>query len=69
MVQNIQTILDKWLEIDFYYVADKIGFIKKDVLPDKKLIMETIRCLDYITTKRRGKKYYNNINCTDVDVY
>ena len=29
MVQNIQTILDKWLEIDFYYVADKIGFIKK----------------------------------------
>ena len=62
MVQNIQTILDKWLEIDFYYVADKIGFIKKDVLPDKKLIMETIRCLDYITTRRKEEE--KNITIT-----
>lgn len=62
MIQNIQTILDKWLEIDFYYVADKIGFIKKDVLPDKKLIMETIRCLDYITTRRKEEE--KNITIT-----
>lgn len=53
MEQNIHTVLYKWLEIDFHNVANKIGFINHYISPDKKLIYDTIRCLDYITTKKR----------------
>lgn len=58
MEQKLQEILIKWLEIEFYNIANKIGFIAQRKSSDKKLVMSTIRCLDYATTKKSKK----NIN-------
>lgn len=58
MEQKLQEILVRWLEIDFYNVANKIGFITQSKSSDKELVMSTIRCLDYATTKKSEK----NIN-------
>lgn len=58
MEQKLLGVLIRWLEIDFYSVANKIGFIMQSKLPDKELIINTIRCLDYATTKKSEK----NIN-------
>ena len=54
----MQEILVRWLEIDFYNVANKIGFITESKSSDKELVMSTIRCLDYATTNKSEK----NIN-------
>lgn len=53
MEQKLQEILVRWLEIDFYNVANKIGFITQSKSSDKELVMSTIRCLDYATTKKK----------------
>ena len=58
MEQKLLGVLIRWLEIDFYSVANKIGFIMQSKLPDKELMIRTIRCLDYATTKKNEK----NIN-------
>lgn len=58
MEQKLQEILVRWLEIDFYNIANKIGFITQSKSSDKELVMSTIRCLDYATTKKSEK----NIN-------
>lgn len=46
-------VLTKWLEIEYYAIANKAKFsnIKKQV--DYKLILDTIRCLDYITVMEK----------------
>ena len=46
------------MEIDFYNVANKIGFITQGKASNEELVMSTIRCLDYATTKKSEK----NIN-------
>ena len=58
MEHKVQEILVRWLEIDFYNVANKIGFITESKSSDKELVMSTIRCLDYATTNKSEK----NIN-------
>lgn len=52
MDELIQSVLDKWLEIEYYHVANKAGFIneKRVIKGSYKLIIDTIRCLDYLTT-------------------
>ena len=43
-------VLNSWLEIDFYNIANKLGFIKKELQAPVELIYDTIRCLDYETS-------------------
>ena len=43
-------VLNSWLEIDFYNIANKLGFIKKELKAPVELIYDTIRCLDYETS-------------------
>ena len=52
MEEKIREILFQWLEIEFYAIANKLDFIGIQKTPDRKLILETIRCLDYITIKK-----------------
>ena len=42
-------VLRKWLDIEFNYVANKAGFISKEIIIEEKLLYDTIRCLDYET--------------------
>ena len=48
-----KTILNKWLHIDYYYISSKLGFIHKDFRITRELIIETIRCLDYVTVMEK----------------
>ena len=52
-------VLQKWLEIEYFAIANKAKFIKKQVQANYKLILDTIRCLDYATTmeKEKSKDY------------
>lgn len=61
MYQKTQSILQRWLEIDFYSVASKAGFIMKSSSVNKKLIGDTIRCLDYLSTMKQDNKSTNFI--------
>jgi hypothetical protein len=40
-------VLEKWLEIEFYNIANKARLIHKHIDTDEKLIYDTIRCLDH----------------------
>lgn len=42
-------ILEKWLKIEFYSVANKTKLISKKQDVDEELVYDTIRCLDYET--------------------
>ena len=54
-----KSILKEWLEIEYYTIASKAKFINKQVEVDHKLILKTIRCLDYMTTmKEKPSKEY-----------
>lgn len=44
------TALKAWLSIDYYYMANRIGFIEKIGSPDNQLILNTIRVIDRETT-------------------
>lgn len=61
MEKKIQEILQKWLEIDFYYVANKIGFISKKITADKHLVYDTVRCLDYLTFMKAENENVNYV--------
>lgn len=50
MEDLMNSILLKWLEIEYYSTAKKAKFINHDLTPDKLLIHQSIRCLDYITS-------------------
>jgi hypothetical protein len=52
MNELIKAVLDKWLEIEYYHVANQAGFVNSDrtLKVTHKLIVDTIRCLDYLTT-------------------
>ena len=43
------SVLNSWLEIDFYNVANKANLISKRKVVQPDLIYDTIRCLDYET--------------------
>lgn len=43
------SVLNSWLEIDFYNVANKANLISKRKVVQLDLIYDTIRCLDYET--------------------
>lgn len=43
------TILNKWLNIDLDFIANKMGFAESKVIIPKELVYDTIRCLDYET--------------------
>ena len=45
------SLLRKWLEIDYIFTGQKLGFVSKyDVIISKELITQTMRCLDRATT-------------------
>lgn len=56
MEEEIKRVISQWLEIDFFTIANKLNFIDKNKIADKKLIFDTIRCLDYITIKHDEEK-------------
>lgn len=47
---NIDEVLQRWLQIEYYCMSRRLGFINKQLAPDYRLIVDTIRCLDYQTT-------------------
>ena len=42
-------VLEQWLKIEFYHVANKANLIPVQKNADEELIYNTIRCLDYET--------------------
>ncbi len=46
----MDNILKKWMEIDYYHMAHRMGFIDKTVLPNHSLILDTVRVLDRETS-------------------
>lgn len=56
MDELIKSVLDKWLEIEYYHVANKARFVNSDgtLKVSYKLILDTIRCLDYLTTVKNN---------------
>lgn len=49
-----ENILNKWLSIDFAYIANKLAFVRESVEVPDELIFNTIRCLDYETTMKNS---------------
>lgn len=50
-------ILKRWLEVDYFQVASKLGYINTTIVPGDALIARTIRFLDSETSKvNRGEK-------------
>ena len=49
MKEKKKDILEKWLKIEFYSIANKARLISKKQEVDEELIYDTIRCLDYET--------------------
>lgn len=47
---EIRDALDRWLEIDYHYMANRLGFINAECKPSHSLILDTIRVLDRETT-------------------
>ena len=51
LVMDKVSLLRKWLEIDYIFTGQKLGFVSKyDVIISKELITQTMRCLDRATT-------------------
>lgn len=54
-----ESILKEWLKIEYYTIANKAKFINEQDGATHKLILKTIRCLDYMTTmKEKPSKEY-----------
>lgn len=60
MKKVCQNILDKWLEVEYYAIARKSTFIEKKLDADYAMILDTIRCLDSITSNK-NKELYNYV--------
>ncbi len=56
MKELINSVLKRWLVIEYYAIADKAKFISYSAEADYELIMDTIRCLDYLTTMRKNNR-------------
>ncbi len=48
-----ENILNEWLKIDYYLIAQKLGFSDKEYQVTDELIYNTIRCLDYLTSMEK----------------
>lgn len=46
-------VLNEWLQIEYYSVAQNTGFIKNQKSPSHELITKTIRVLDYLSTMEK----------------
>lgn len=57
MKQMYESILNEWLEIEYYAIAKKTTFIDDEIEADYNLILETIRCLDSITASNSVDLY------------
>lgn len=53
-----QTVLNAWLHIDYYFIARKLGFINQEYQIPNDLIIDTIRCLDYVTVLEKDNANY-----------
>lgn len=49
MEEKKKEVLEKWLEIEFFSIANRANFIFESRKVDEELIYDTIRCLDYET--------------------
>lgn len=54
-----QEVLESWLEIEYYAIANKAKFMHKKAEVTEQLILKTIRCLDYVSVfeKNQQKNY------------
>jgi len=50
MKEFINSVLNRWFEIEYYKIAKKADFISRSVNADNELVLDTVRCLDYMTT-------------------
>ena len=51
MMESLKNqVVEEWLEIDFSFIANKLGLIKSHNNVSEELIYRSIRCLDYETT-------------------
>jgi len=50
MKEFADSVLRRWLEIEYYAVANKTKFISRSVEVNYALVADTVRCLDYMTT-------------------
>ncbi len=57
-----EDILKEWLNIEFDYIANKLGFIHKEIIVSEELLLKTIRYLDYLSTFEKEKSV-NKIIC------
>ena len=53
-----KSVLDTWLHIDYYYIARKLGLIDHEFQISDALIVDTIRCLDYVTVMEKDNANY-----------
>jgi len=53
MKELIDSVLNRWLEIEYYNIANKAKFISYSEEVDYELVKSTIRCLDYITAMEK----------------
>jgi len=51
----MDSVLNRWLEIEYYAIANKAKFISYSAEVDYELVMDTVRCLDYITTMEKDR--------------
>lgn len=42
--------MKEWLKVDYFYMANRLGFINANILPTHELILDTIRTVDRETT-------------------
>ena len=42
--------MKEWLKVDYFYMANRLGFINANILPTHELILNTIRTVDRETT-------------------
>lgn len=47
MEEKKKEVLHRWLEIELYRTANKMGLVEKRVEVSEELIMDTIRCIDH----------------------
>ena len=60
MEKLIDSVLKRWLEIEYYLIANKAKFIPHSMEVEYELILDTIRCLDYLTTMEKDN-YQNYV--------
>lgn len=55
MKELMDSVLNRWLEIEYYTIANKAKFISYSAKVDYELVMDTVRCLDYTTAMEKDR--------------